>query len=202
MRIKVCGITFQEQFDKLVELGIDMVGLNFYKKSKRYLESDLIVSNRYQTKVTGVFVNEPLVSLKSIASKFKLDYLQLHGDEDITYCQSACRFSSLIKVIKVKDDIDLNIFKKYNPYVDYFLLDTFTEQYGGSGKTFDWELLSNIQTKKKLIISGGIGMEHVSKLIELKNDRIWGIDVNSKFEIGPGIKDLNKIIELKKALAE
>jgi len=201
MKIKVCGITFQEQFDALVEMGIDMVGLNFYSKSKRYLTSDLFVSNRYQTKVVGIFVNEPLISLKSISSKYKLDFIQLHGDEDIAYCQYACRFSRLIKVIKVKDEIDIEIIKAFKPYVEYFLLDTYTPEYGGSGKKFNWELLKEIQTHKQFILSGGISLEDAESVKSLSSiDQIWGVDVNSHFEIAPGMKDLNQISQMQKLL--
>jgi len=203
MRIKVCGITFQEQFDALVDMGIDMVGLNFYEKSKRFLSADLFVSNRYQTKVVGIFVNESLINLKSISSKYKLDYIQLHGDEDIAYCQYACRFSRLIKVIKVKDEINPDIITMYKPYVDYFLLDTYSTQHGGSGKKFNWELLKEIKTHKKLILSGGISLDDVELLKPYAAlEHIWGVDINSQFEIGPGMKDLNKISTFQKLITQ
>lgn len=196
MKIKVCGICVQEQFDALLDLDVDMIGLNFYNKSKRFLNSKLKNSGSSMTKLTGVFVNTPPSTMKAITKEYNLDFVQLHGDEDLDYIIKASQFASVIKVFRIKDNFDPNTLAAYEPYIEFFLLDTYSTEYGGSGLKFNWDILDNIRTNKQIILSGGISLSDVASLNKLKNNSIWGIDINSKFEIGLGVKDLNKIKKL------
>ena len=120
--------------------------------------------------------------------------VQLHGDESVEYVSKLKdRCFSVIKAFAINKDFDFNLLSEYSPFVDYFLFDTKGEKRGGSGEKFDWELLNNYKQTKAFFLSGGIGMEDVNQLKGLKGSNIYGIDVNSRFELSPGNKDVNVI---------
>lgn len=200
MKIKVCGITSDEQYVSISEMAIDMIGFNYYKASKRYLEKPIHKIDSTNPKRVGVFVNEPVNNLSLIYDKHQLDYAQLHGDEDIEYLQALAESVNIIKVIRVKDEINNFDFESYDSLVSYYLLDTYTEQYGGSGKKFNWELLNQIKTDVPLILSGGIRFEDLEELKALEISNLWGVDINSQFELEPGIKNLDKLKAFTEAL--
>ena len=192
MIIKVCGIKYKENIEFLRSSNIDMVGLNFYKPSVRYIDSSIPPSifdsfpDRIQR--VGVFVNEEKETLLDLASTFKLDYAQLHGDEDAEYCNAIAVHLPIIKVFRIEEEFD---FEQLTDYMSasYFLFDTQTKHFGGSGRKFDWRILKQYHHPKPFILSGGIGPSDVQQLQEINHPSFAGVDINSKFESSPGLKD-------------
>ena len=206
MKLKVCGLTQLEQIDELVAMNTDFLGFIFYEKSPRFILNHLNLKQigdiEHQGKV-GVFVNESLEKIKETAEKAKLNFIQLHGDEDIEFMTELKKNLNpeigTIKVIRIgnqKSDELQQIINSNSSIVDYFLFDTDSTAFGGTGKIFDWNLLNEIQIPIPYFLSGGISLENIENLKILKQ-KPFAIDINSRFEINPGIKDLEKIKILK-----
>ncbi len=197
MIIKVCGIKSQENISFLSKANIDMVGLNFYSPSIRYISDkiDPSVFDQFNTSVkrVGVFVNENQDTIFEISRKFKLDYIQLHGDEDSKFCDIIAEQVPIIKVFRIDEKFDFATIRNFTS-ATYFLFDTQTKQYGGSGKKFNWEVLIQYNEHVPFLLSGGIGPSDYPQILEIAHPRFAGIDINSKFEIHPGSKDKNLTI--------
>lgn len=191
------------------ELGIDWIGFIFYHKSPRKLANQLTVkeenANTKQLSLAtcqlpiakvGVFVNATIKEMMETASNYQLDYLQLHGNESAEDCHTLQkRGFSLIKAISVSSGEDLEKTKAYEGRVDYFLFDTKCSGYGGSGKSFDWSVLSDYRGDTPFLLSGGISPESLEAVRHFSHPRFAGIDLNSGFEIEPGLKDVGKLRE-------
>lgn len=197
MIIKVCGMNDYRNIRQVSELDVDWVGFIFYGKSPRATNGvalgvpDLLRENQ---KRVGVFVNASFEAITDIARVCKLDYIQLHGDETPDDCHRLQkRGYSLIKAFSVSSPDDLERAKAYEGRVDYFLFDTQCEGYGGSGKQFDWSILSAYQGETPFLLSGGIRPESVEAIRQFHHPRLAGIDLNSGFEIKPGLKDVEKL---------
>ena len=195
MKVKVCGITTKEQLLALNQLDVDMVGFNFYPASKRYIAPDTSLDLNLDLNFTrvGVFVNSDLNNILEKKALFDLDYAQLHGDEDIHFCKALANDIKIIKVWRVRDELEEELIQPFDELIDYHLFDTYTKAYGGSGERFDWDLLSELKLKKPIILSGGISSAHAEELKGLTNNNIWGVDINSGFEVSPGVKDIDMI---------
>ncbi len=172
-------------------LGADAVGFIFYHKSKRYVEpqvvSRIIAKLSPFTLKIGVFVNEPVDSVNDISKGLKLNAVQLHGDETPKY--SASVILPVIKSFRVKDGFNFNALNKYNRI--FYLLDSYSkEEYGGTGKSFDWSIIPN-EIKSKIILAGGISSNNIEEII--KNLKPAAVDVSSSLEKEPGIKDEKKM---------
>ena len=199
MKIKVCGIKNQDNLSFLNGEDVDFIGFIFYEKSQRNFDNgDLngrIESNKQKV---GVFVNETIEKVTSIARAYDLDYLQLHGDESPEYCRKLSELGfKLFKAFSVHNQLPANL-ETYEPVVDYFLFDTKGAAYGGNGTQFDWRVLDQYKLDKPFILSGGIGPKDVHSLKKLAHDQLYAVDVNSRFELSPGQKDeqmLKKFIE-------
>jgi len=192
MITKVCGINSQENLAHISSLAIDMIGFNFYPQSKRYLESKLALKKENFERV-GVFVNANLSSLAKIQKDHALDYLQLHGDENLEYCKKAKSIAPIIKVFRIQEGFDFNITEAFQAVSKYFLFDTFTKSYGGSGEKFSWSTLNNYMFETPFILSGGISAEDADNISKLNHPKFAGVDLNSRFEITPGVKDREKL---------
>jgi len=188
MNIKVCGINNQ-QIQEVDHLDVDMIGLNFYPQSKRFVKKK-IATNTIGSSLVGVFVNSTMDNLRKKANTYDLDFLQLHGDESIEYCIEAKEIAQLIKVFRITEVFNFEQVKAYENHVAYFLFDTYTPKYGGSGLKFDWKVLANYTGNTPFLLSGGIGPEDAEMLQAIKHENFWGIDLNSKFELAPANKDL------------
>ncbi|MRI64385.1 phosphoribosylanthranilate isomerase [Ornithobacterium rhinotracheale] len=203
MKLKVCGLTQMEQIQELMALGVDYLGFIFYPKSPRYVLNHLslekIAEIPFSQKV-GVFVNEDLAQLLKIVNTANLNFLQLHGDEDEMYLQNLRdKLNPEVKIIKVcRVGESLNLPKNHQN-IDFLLFDTDSKAYGGTGKTFDWQLLNQVKTYQKYFLSGGVSLDNLAQAKNL-NPKPFALDVNSKFEVAPGIKDFDKIKELIKKL--
>lgn len=196
--LKVCGLTRPSDFTLLQKMGVDYGGIIFYPKSPRYavgkLNPEAVRNNKGIQKV-GVFVNEDQEEIQSKIKEFGLDAVQLHGNESVELCQALKFETTVIKAFRVKEKSDLELAKDYEGSCDYFLFDTAGKDYGGNGILFNWEILKDYSLTTPFFLSGGIGLEQVEALQKLNLPKLAAIDVNSKFEIEPGIKDLNLIQE-------
>lgn len=195
MKIKVCGLTSIDQIQQLSALNVDYCGLIFYEKSPRFV-SDKINSNELRklslpAKLVGVFVNENVDHIKSKIEEYGLAAVQLCGNESSEECNEIKTFAEVIKVFHVGDRM-LQL-EDYESCCDYFLFDTASDNYGGTGKKYDWKLLSKMEITKPFFISGGISSGDVLHLKQFFHPQLFGIDINSRFEISPGIKDIEKI---------
>lgn len=207
MKIKVCGVTDIEQLVELNKIGVDYAGLIFYPQSTRYvldkLDSKVVLQASLQLKKVGVFVNASENDIISTIDQFKLDMVQLHGDETPSFCKNISNKISILKSFRIRDRNDKNIdwmIRPFEEYADYYLFDTFSKNgYGGTGEQFNWDAVKNSQINKPFFLSGGIGPEDLLKVKEFSHPFFYGIDVNSKVEKSPGVKDLQKV---KKLIAE
>lgn len=200
--IKVCGMTDAENIRKVEELGVNMIGFIFYPKSPRCLCSkpEYLPS---RAKRVGVFVNESRENVQMYADRFSLDYIQLHGNESPEYCRSLQNCGlHLIKAFPVCTFRDLYPLSCYDGLCDYFLFDTKTPDYGGSGTAFNWNILHRYNGTTPFLLSGGIGPESVSALKAFQHPYFAGIDLNSRFETAPGIKDTARLETFLRAWKE
>lgn len=204
MRLKVCGMRDAENIRQLLALKPDYMGFIFFEKSPRYvgndLDENLLKSFPNFTQKAGVFVNAPIEYLEEQVRKYKLDLVQLHGDESVDY--AAELYALGIRVMKVfllgaSFNPELS---RYKPFVEFFLFDTKGQTRGGTGKTFDWKLLKNYDLDISFFLSGGIGLENLENLSSLEGLPVHAIDINSRFERAPGLKDIEMIRQLKNEL--
>lgn len=203
MRAKVCGLNSVSQMMQLDEMGVDFAGFIFYPKSPRYVLNTISKAELKKAKGTkinkvGVFVNENPDQLLSLVDDCGLYLAQLHGDETPRYCEKVADYISVIKAFRLRDDDDvLWKIKDYQDIVDMFLFDTAGAEYGGTGKRFNWEILQSLNINKPFFLSGGIGPSDIEELkafsiCPVAKD-LFAVDVNSKFELTPGIKDMTKV---------
>ena len=204
MKLKVCGMKFIENIEQVSGLYPDYMGFIFYEKSKRNFEG-VIPKLPKSIKKTGVFVNEYLEIVISLVEEYQLEAIQLHGDETVTYIKQLKTHLPSIEIIKVfgiKDEFNFDVLKPFLPLVDYFLFDTKGKERGGNGFQFDWSVLDAYPYKKPFFLSGGIGLKDVlaiQKIID-SNLPIYALDINSKFEIEPGLKNINEVKTFKNKL--
>lgn len=191
--IKVCGMTESDNIRAVDALGVDMIGFIFYPKSPRYIYSipDYLPA---QAKRVGVFVNETKDNIIMYADRFDLNYIQLHGEESPDYCRNLQSHGlHIIKSFLISLPKDLNNTIDYEGICDYYLFDTRTASYGGSGRQFDWSILQQYNCKTPFLLSGGINPYSVKALKEFRHPQLAGFDINSRFETQPGIKDAQRI---------
>jgi phosphoribosylanthranilate isomerase len=197
MIVKVCGVTISDQFNWLDQQHIDMIGLNFFKQSKRYVRQSLKrpLYSEYAKKV-GVFVNSPLDYLMDKIKTYGLDMVQLHGNESVGYCQEVSAYIPIIKAFGIDNAFSFSTTKNYLNYTKMLLFDTKSLTHGGSGKKFNWARLMDYQYDQPFLLSGGICLEDIPEILKIKHQSLAGIDVNSGFELSSGIKDLPKISKM------
>jgi phosphoribosylanthranilate isomerase len=194
-KVKICGITNYEDAVAAMEMGADLLGFNFYRKSPRYVtpeEAGKIVNTLPAfVDVAGVFVNSSLEEVREIAGKCQLDWIQLHGDENPEFCRWLAYDSvKTMKAIRVKNADDLQHSDDY--YTDAILLDAYDpKRYGGTGVTFDWNIVGHMG--RRVFLAGGINPNNAAAAVELG---VYGIDVCSGIEAEPGRKDHQKMRRL------
>src|SRR5450432_3810204 len=209
MRVKVCGMTQLLQVKKLEEMGVDFTGFIFYPKSPRYAGNHISGAQMKKAKLrtgkVGVFVNTPYELMMRTVDEFGLDMVQLHGDETPRACEQIANYVTVIKVFRLGENDPISwIIKPFEESCDMFLFDTLGVGYGGTGKKFNWDLLKPAAIDKLFFLSGGIEPEDVDKLKEFSREevgkKLFSIDINSRFEIQSGLKDLDKIEKFHKSL--
>ena len=215
MVIKVCGMRDAQNIREVSQLGVDMIGMIFYPKSPRYVEmqsshagiipdyvkEDINIKSAKSPARVGVFVDDMVQNIVTRVVNYHLDYVQLHGNEPREMCENL-RLTldpdirpgiKIIKAISVSDASDIQKYKEYVGAVDLFLFDTKCKTVGGSGQQFDWQVLEQYDGEIPFLLSGGIGPEDASRLHAFHHPKCIGIDLNSRFEIKPGVKDVEKL---------
>ncbi|GGG92681.1 phosphoribosylanthranilate isomerase [Pedobacter zeae] len=201
LKLKVCGMRLAANIAAVAELQPDYLGFIFYEKSPRFISEVSAELIRYipaEIKTTGVFVNEDLEKVKEKISSLKLKAVQLHGSELPEYgaaLKSSFPNIEVIKAFGIDEDFDFSVLEAYLGTADYFLFDTKTKAHGGSGKTFNWSVLNRYTYNKPYFLSGGIDLEHSTTIKKLNDSRLYALDINSRFETEPGLKDVAKIKE-------
>ena len=191
VKVKICGLTDIDNICKLLFLEPDYMGFIFYPKSPRYvvgrLNPDLLSVIPDTVKRTGVFVNQSEVEIRDAVKRFGLQAVQLHGHEKPRLCAQLRDMGvEILKAFHIEDDHDFESVWEYTEVVDYYLFDTKTEAYGGSGKGFDWNLILRQPLRTPWVLSGGIGPDNIVEAAQIGASMI---DLNSCFESSPGIKD-------------
>jgi phosphoribosylanthranilate isomerase len=207
MKVKVCGLKEPENIEALAQLPIDFMGFIFYRKSPRFVGEDLanwLAANEAKLEGierVGVFVNAEIEEILNRVHDFELDYVQLHGNESPEYCReikllweaSSARSARFIKAFPVDADFDFAETQAYEGICSLFLFDTKTPKHGGSGVSFDWNLLTQYKGNTPFLLSGGIEEGDADAIKRLDFPQLYGVDVNSRFEIEPGLKDKEKV---------
>lgn len=218
---------YVENIQQVAELQPDYLGFIFYEKSKRNFEG-IIPDFSNTIKKTGVFVNEHIEIVISLIEEYRLDAIQLHGDESVAYVTELKQHLSerrklfieenksikkrknqhyisknkieIIKVFGIKDSFNFDVLEPYLDVVDYFLFDTKGKERGGNGTQFDWSILNNYPFNKPFFLSGGIGLEDVEEVKKIQKSGlpIYVLDVNSRFESKPGVKIIEELEKFKK----
>jgi phosphoribosylanthranilate isomerase len=201
MRVKVCGMTQIDQVEKLADSGVAFAGFIFYPKSPRYVFKNMTTTQiRRENNVNkvGVFVNSPVEEVLHMVDECRLHMVQLHGDETPKYCEKIADYVSVVKAFRLSDNDSVEwMIRPFMDVCDMFMFDTMGAGYGGTGKKFDWNLLKGQTIGKPFFLSGGIepGDEEKLKLFteEPVAKALFAIDINSRFEITPGIKDMSRV---------
>lgn len=199
MKLKICGMKYPDNILEVSQLLPDYMGFIFWKKSSRFFDSEIPNLPKSIQKV-GVFVNDTLEEIITKIKKYDLNLIQLHGNESVAFCESLKDEKvKIIKVFSVNDDFDFSILEPFETFCDYFLFDTKGKLPGGNGIVFDWKVLEKYPSTKPFFLSGGIGIDEIQSIQELlKTDLpIHAIDINSKFEIEPGLKNIQLLKDFK-----
>jgi phosphoribosylanthranilate isomerase len=201
IKIKVCGMRESDNLAALVELQPDFIGFIFYDKSPRFMGDSLdevqLKAIPRSTKKVGVFVNaNPDYILKTVR-KYDLQLVQLHGSESPDFCKSLKNKGiNIIKAFAIDEAFNFSSLNNFKPHCDFFLFDAKGQNPGGNGVAFDWKVLSNYDNEKPFFLSGGLSLENIEQAAALEGLKIYGFDINSKFELEPGLKDIDKIEQL------
>ena len=211
MMIKVCGMREPDNIRAVEQLGIDWLGFIFWPKSSRYVAAR---PNYLPTKAKriGVFVDANIVDVCQNIDDYRLNAVQLHGQENPDYvralrsachvCCSSAAAPAIIKAISVSSRDDIMTYKNYEGLVDYFLFDMKCKTVGGSGQQFDWTVLADYVGETPFLLSGGIGPDDAERVLAYHRPQCIGIDLNSRFETAPGLKDVHKLKEFIKNIRQ
>ncbi|MBA4276354.1 phosphoribosylanthranilate isomerase [Flavobacterium sp.] len=195
MKLKICGMKYPENILEVGALLPDYMGFIFWEKSARYFDG-VIPELPKSIKKVGVFVNATLEEILKKIEKHDLQAVQLHGEESVEFCETLKKKipkeMEVIKVFSILDTFDFQVLKPFESVCDYFLFDTKGKLPGGNGTTFDWKVLEKYPSSKPFFLSGGIGIEEMEAVNEIlkTNLPVYAIDVNSKFEREPGLKNI------------
>jgi len=206
MKLKICGMKYPDNILEVSQLLPDYMGFIFWEKSSRFFDGELPELPQSIQKV-GVFVDATLDEIILKIKKYNLNLIQLHGKESVSFCLDLKTETKnlkqnqieIIKVFSILDDFDFSILNDYETVCNYFLFDTKGKLPGGNGIIFDWKVLEKYPSTKPFFLSGGIGIEEIASVKQLlkTNLPIHSIDINSKFEIEPGLKNIQLLKDLK-----
>lgn len=195
MKIKICGLRDPENIREVAALNPDYMGFIFYPNSPRFagkLDARILQALPKSIIKTGVFVNENLENILTYIHKYKLDAVQLHGAENRKLCAEIKEEAKtlVIKAFSIMAPYNLKVTKNYEDVADLFLFDTKTDLYGGSGQKFNWNILHEYHGEKEFLLSGGISLDDVKAIRKIEHPKMVGVDLNSKFELKPGMKNV------------
>lgn len=230
MIIKVCGMRELENIREVSRLGVDWIGFIFHPESERYVSQirsragiipDYSLFERrggekntadkdVRVKTVGVFVDDMPQNIVTRVVNYSLDIIQLHGSESVVIIDNLRNTIDpdihpgirIMKTLSIGNADDIKRYKEYEGHVDYFLFDTKSEQAGGSGKQFDWDMLAEYDGNTPFILSGGIGPEDADRIASLNHPMLAGIDLNSRFETSPAVKDVELLREFIEKVRE
>ncbi len=207
MNIKVCGITQLKQLQQLDGLNIEYAGMIFVKDSPRYvgdkLDKDAIKNADFDLKKVGVFKNPEMIDVLDAIDEYGLDAVQLHGEESPEMCEDLSSEVEVIKVFNLKGDENVDeLVADYDAVCDYYLFDTKADdgETGGTGKKFDWKILTKAKIEKPFFLSGGISVADIAAIKKFKHPDYFGVDINSSFEKEPGVKDMGLVLQFKQGM--
>jgi len=208
MNIKVCGLTQLKQLQQLDALNVAFAGLIFHKDSPRYvvgkIAKDELKDADFDLKKVGVFVNADYDEIMQMIDDYGLDIVQLHGDETPELCEELSDEVEVIKAFSISDKITSidDMIVDYDDVCDYYLFDTASKngKVGGTGEKFDWKLVKKSKIEKPFFLSGGISLDDLELIKSFKHPDYYGIDVNSRFEKSPGIKDMALLLQLRQGI--
>ncbi|WP_191859345.1 phosphoribosylanthranilate isomerase [Hanstruepera ponticola] len=205
MKLKVCGMKYHDNIFEVARLQPDYLGFIFHEPSPRCFENS-IPEIAPEIKKVGVFVDEKVEFISRQIDAHNLNVIQLHGHESPELCRILKSSGvEVIKVFSIKNEFDFSVLESYEDACNYFLFDTKGKLPGGNGYSFDWRVLSNYPSTKPFFLSGGIGLENVDDILSFlakqESKYCYGIDVNSKFEIEPGLKNIEELKEFKNRLS-
>lgn len=205
MKIKVCGLKNRENIREIVSCKPDFLGFIFYPPSPRYVgeyfDVRLIRNIPPYINKTGVFVNQDVDTIIRLVERYSLNFVQLHGDEDASFAAALkAKRIAVIKAFCIDSTFDFIHTEPYLSSCEYFLFDSKSKSYGGSGEKFDWQLLNRFTFGKPFFLSGGITPEDGNSITAIQHPFLLGIDINSGFEISPGLKDVFKVNEFIKVI--
>lgn len=184
-------------------LPIDYMGFIFYEKSPRHVSILPALQLPHTIQKVGVFVNASTAEILQRVAEHKLNAVQLHGGESPAQCEELRKEGLLLfKAFGIAQDFDWTVLQPYLPVVDYFLFDTKSVQYGGTGKTFDWKVLNLYPYENPYFLSGGLALENIAQALNIDDARLVGLDLNSKFEIAPGLKHIEKLTQAVKLIKD
>lgn len=199
MKLKICGLKYHKNILEVSTLFPDYIGFIFWKKSSRYFDGTIPEIPKSIQKV-GVFVDASIEEILSKIEMHQLNIIQLHGNEDATFCAKLQKENiKIIKAFSIDTNFNFGSLASFESVCDYFLFDTKGKLPGGNGITFNWEILQKYASKKPFFLSGGIGIEEIPKIKQLYLP-IHAIDVNSKFEIQPGLKNIPLLQTFQQAI--
>jgi phosphoribosylanthranilate isomerase len=201
-RIKVCGMTDLQQMHQLGEMGVEFAGMIFYHRSPRFvlkhLNGEMVKRAKLKVYKVGVFVNASYDEILNHVGNFGLDMVQLHGDETPKFCEKVSDYISVIKAFRLGENDNIPwMIKDYTEAVDMYMFDTIGAGYGGTGKKFNWQMLKGLNIGKPFFLSGGIEPTDATAVKEFAKEEVakdlFALDVNSKFETSPGVKDMSLV---------
>lgn len=206
--IKVCGMRDAENIREIDAIeGVDMIGLIFWDGSKRYVaqKPEYLPVNAMRV---GVFVDEEIEEVVAKVKEYELGIVQMHGDENLAYISELrkalvsadVKMPKIVKAIPVSSRSSVLKAMMWDGYVDGILFETPTNGFGGSGVSFDWSLLSSYRARTPFFLTGGIGPQSLEALKEFSHPEWIGVDLNSKFETAPGVKDVEAVRQFVKEL--
>ncbi|MFO7827091.1 MAG: phosphoribosylanthranilate isomerase [Bacteroidales bacterium] len=206
MKLKVCGLNNANNIKEITKFNPDFVGFIFYPGSKRFildhcLNPEMIKEIPPNIKKVGVFVDASIDEIIKFYYDFDLDYVQLHGNETPAFCAKLfLKQIPVIKTFRLDKDFDFEQLEAYLPFCNYFLFDTKGKLPGGNGVKFSWPVLKSYTLRLPFFLSGGIGPDDINDIQSFNHEMLYAIDVNSKFELSPGIKDIKKVQNFKNQL--
>ena len=192
MKIKVCGLMDPENIKAVAALSPDYMGFIFYGPSPRFangLNVEPLKDLPSEIQKTGVFVNEEAARINELIKLYNFNAIQLHGNEGPDFCYSFKNQVQVIKAFGINEYFDFSQLTSYIGKVDFFLFDAKTTAHGGSGKTFDWAFLNNYKLEVPFFLSGGLSPDNIAEAINIRHPQFYGVDLNSRFETAPGIKN-------------
>ncbi len=204
MKLKICGLRDPKNIRDVSNLNPNYMGFIFWKSSSRFASKKIPILDQNIIK-TGIFVDASIDYVKNLILLNQLQAVQLHGKETPKYCNEIQKLNvEVIKVFNINQNFNFSKLSLYEKFCDYYLFDTKGKLPGGNGINFNWSILKDYSSQKPFFLSGGIGLENFNDIKNiLKSDLpIHAIDINSKFEIQPGLKNIDLLTKFKKKLNE